>query len=36
MDKMGPGIIDAIKPFIDFYDEIDGIDYRKNIFIFLR
>ncbi|GBO04210.1 Torsin-1B, partial [Araneus ventricosus] len=36
MDKMAPGIIDAIKPFIDFYDEIDGVDYRRNIFIFLR
>ncbi|GBN15064.1 Torsin-1B [Araneus ventricosus] len=35
MDKMAPGIIDAIKPFIDFYDEIDGVDYRRNIFIFL-
>ncbi|PRD23019.1 UNVERIFIED_CONTAM: Torsin-1B [Trichonephila clavipes] len=35
MDKMSPGIIDAIKPFIDFHDEIDGVDYRKNIFIFL-
>ncbi|GIY83189.1 torsin-1A [Caerostris darwini] len=35
MDKMAPGIIDAIKPYIDFYDEIDGVDYRKNIFIFL-
>lgn len=35
MDKMSPGIIDAIKPFIDFHDEIDGVDYRNNIFIFL-
>lgn len=35
MDKMHPGIIDAIKPFIDNYPEIDGVDFRKSIFIFL-
>ncbi|XP_068887846.1 torsin-1B isoform X1 [Aphelocoma coerulescens] len=35
MDKMHPGIIDAIKPFLDYYEEVDGVSYRKAIFIFL-
>ncbi|XP_002742201.1 torsin-1A-like [Saccoglossus kowalevskii] len=35
MDKMHPGLIDVLKPFLDHYPEIDGVDYRKNIFIFL-
>jgi hypothetical protein len=36
MDKLHPGIIDAIKPFLDYYEQVDGISYRKAIFIFLR
>lgn len=36
MDKMHPGVIDAIKPFLDYYEEVDGVSYRKAIFIFLR
>lgn len=36
MDKLHPGIIDAIKPFLDYYEQIDGVSYRKAIFIFLR
>ncbi|KAM8934518.1 torsin-1A-like [Pelodytes ibericus] len=35
MDKLHPGLIDAIKPFLDYYDQIDGVSYRKAIFIFL-
>ncbi|KAG8554852.1 hypothetical protein GDO81_003920, partial [Engystomops pustulosus] len=35
MDKMHPGLIDAIKPFLDYYEHIDGVSYRKAIFIFL-
>ncbi|XP_032758724.1 torsin-1B [Rattus rattus] len=35
MDKLHPGIIDAIKPFLDYYEQVDGISYRKAIFIFL-
>ncbi|KAJ1133897.1 hypothetical protein NDU88_000369 [Pleurodeles waltl] len=35
MDKMLPGLIDAIKPFLDYYDHIEGVSYRKSIFIFL-
>ncbi|CAH6788873.1 torsin-1B [Phodopus roborovskii] len=35
MDKLHPRIIDAIKPFLDYYEQVDGISYRKAIFIFL-
>lgn len=35
MDKLHPGIIDAIKPFLDYYEQVDGISYRRAIFIFL-
>lgn len=36
MDKMHQGLIDAIKPFLDYYEQVDGVSYRKAIFIFLR
>lgn len=36
MDKMHAGLIDAIKPFLDYYDHLDGVSYQKAIFIFLR
>ena len=32
---MPPGVLDGIKPFLDHYEAIDGVDYRRNIFIFL-
>ncbi|TRY95073.1 hypothetical protein DNTS_004701 [Danionella cerebrum] len=35
MDKMHPGLIDSIKPFLDFYDNLNGVSYRQAIFIFL-
>jgi len=35
VDKMPSGVLDAVKPFLDHYEAIDGVDYRKNIFIFL-
>uniref|UniRef100_A0A8C4WVU5 Torsin n=1 Tax=Eptatretus burgeri TaxID=7764 RepID=A0A8C4WVU5_EPTBU len=35
MDKMHPGLIDAIKPFLDFHIMLDNVNYRKSIFIFL-
>jgi hypothetical protein len=34
--KMHPGLIDSIKPFVDYYEKLDGVSYRKAIFIFLR
>ncbi|KAJ8404453.1 hypothetical protein AAFF_G00337200 [Aldrovandia affinis] len=35
MDKMHAGLIDSIKPYLDYYDNLDGISYRQAIFIFL-
>ncbi|VDD91730.1 unnamed protein product [Enterobius vermicularis] len=35
VDKMPSKVMDVIKPFIDHYDSLEGVDYRKNIFIFL-
>ncbi|XP_047426435.1 torsin family 1 isoform X1 [Mugil cephalus] len=35
MDKMHPGLLDSIKPYLDYYDKLDGVSYRKSIFIFL-
>ncbi|XP_072285489.1 torsin-1B-like [Pyxicephalus adspersus] len=35
MDKLHQGLIDTIKPFLDYYEQIDGVSYRKAIFIFL-
>ncbi|XP_063792532.1 torsin-1A-like [Pseudophryne corroboree] len=35
MDKLHPGLINAIKPFLDYHDNIDGVSYRKAIFLFL-
>ena len=36
MDKMQPGLIDSIKPYLDNYEKLDGVSYRQAIFIFLR
>ncbi|KAM8802026.1 torsin-1B [Rhynchonycteris naso] len=35
MDKLHPGVIDGIKPFLDYYEQVDGVSYRKAVFIFL-
>lgn len=35
IDKMPAGLIDIIKPFLDFHVSLDGVDYRKCIFVFL-
>jgi len=35
VDKMPAGVLDVVKPFLDHYEHIDGVDYRKNIFLFL-
>lgn len=35
IDKIPEGVIDAIKPFIDYHESIHGIDFRRSIFIFL-
>lgn len=36
IDKLPIQLIDTIVPFVDFYDQINGVDSRKSIFIFLR
>ncbi|KAF3834661.1 hypothetical protein F7725_027219 [Dissostichus mawsoni] len=35
-EKLHPGLIDAIKPFMDHYDNVDGVNYRRALFLFLR
>ncbi|CAL8387694.1 unnamed protein product [Boreogadus saida] len=35
MDKMHPGIIDGMKPFMDHQYKLDGVSYQKAIFLFL-
>ncbi|XP_026092949.1 torsin-1A-like [Carassius auratus] len=35
MEKMQPQLIDAIKPFLDYNARVDGVSFRKAIFIFL-
>ncbi|CAF0789295.1 unnamed protein product [Brachionus calyciflorus] len=34
-DKIPIGLLDTIKAYIDFNQEIEGIDFRKSVFIFL-
>lgn len=36
IDKMPIGLIDVLKPYLDFHAKVDGNDYRSNIFVFLR
>ncbi|KAL5012497.1 hypothetical protein ScPMuIL_011048 [Solemya velum] len=35
MDKMPIGLIDIIKPYLEHYEHIGGLDYRRSTFIFL-
>ena len=35
-EKLHPGLIDAIKPYLDHYDNVDGVSYRRAVFLFLR
>ena len=36
MDKMPKGLIDTLKPYLDYYEELGGVDYRNMMFFFLR
>jgi hypothetical protein len=36
MDKIPVGLIDTIKPYIDFVQDLGGTDFRRSTFIFLR
>ncbi|XP_056306024.1 torsin-1A-like [Danio aesculapii] len=35
MDKMHPELIDILKPFLDYNDNVDGVSFHNAIFIFL-
>jgi len=35
IDKMPEGMIDGIKPFIDHHENVEGVNFRKAIFLFL-
>ncbi|XP_021934333.1 torsin-1B isoform X2 [Zootermopsis nevadensis] len=35
VDKIPKGVLDAVKPFLDYHEQINGVDFRKAIFIFL-
>ena len=32
---MPQGLMDAVKPFIDYHEEVQGLDFCRTIFIFL-
>ncbi|XP_069794245.1 torsin-3A [Narcine bancroftii] len=34
-EKLHQGLIDAIMPYIDYHDHVNGVDFRESIFIFL-
>ncbi|CAH2316339.1 torsin-1A-like isoform X1 [Pelobates cultripes] len=34
-DKLHPGLLRVMQPFLDFNDHIDGVSYRRAIFIFI-
>lgn len=35
VDKIPHGLMDTLKPFLDYHHEVDHVNYRKSIFIFL-
>jgi len=35
VDKMPEGVLDGIRAYLDYIDRVDGVDYRRAIFIFL-
>ena len=35
IDKMPSGVLDGLKPFMDFHSNVDGIDFRRATFILL-
>ncbi|KAH3702728.1 torsin-1A-like [Dreissena polymorpha] len=35
METMPPGLIDVLKPYLDFHDKVEGVDYRKAMFFLL-
>ncbi|KAM3912065.1 torsin-1A-like [Leptodactylus fuscus] len=35
IDKMHPELLHSLKPYLDYHDKIQGVSYRKSIFIFM-
>ena len=35
VDKMPPGVLDGLKPYMDFHTTVDGVDFRRATFILL-
>ncbi|XP_060064861.1 torsin-1A-like [Ylistrum balloti] len=35
IDKMPAGLLDVIKPYLDFYEDLNGVNYRRSTFLFL-
>merc|ERR1719334_2636078 len=35
VDKMPPGMIDGVKPFIDHHSHVEGVNFRRAVFLFL-
>ena len=33
VDKMPPGVLDGLKPYMDFHTTVDGVDFRRATFI---
>lgn len=36
VDKIHPGLIDSIHPYLDHHNQLEGVSYKNTIFIFLR
>jgi hypothetical protein len=36
VDKIPIGLVDSIKAYIDYHPEVNGIDFRRAVFIFIR
>ncbi|CAJ0606853.1 unnamed protein product [Cylicocyclus nassatus] len=34
-DKLPEQLLEAVKPFLDYYDSVAGVDFRKSTFLFL-
>lgn len=35
VDKIPEGVLNVLKPIIDYNENVEGVDYRQSIFIFL-
>ncbi|KAK5972233.1 Torsin protein [Trichostrongylus colubriformis] len=35
-DKLPEQLLEVVKPFLDYYDTVGGVDFRKSTFLFLR